>query len=109
LRDAIELEWAGLPAVAVVHEALAGSADAMRLMSGMPHYPFLEVNFPLPPVGPWTVEQVEAVCEELLPGVIEQLTRDVAGPAAPDQQPAPDALVPAGDPVAEDPTRAPAP
>jgi hypothetical protein len=95
LRDAIELEWAGIPAVAVVHEALAGSADAMRLMSGMPHYPFLEVNFPLPPVGPWTVEQVEAVCDELLPGVIEQLTHGVAGPAA-------HALVPAGDAVAED-------
>jgi hypothetical protein len=83
LRDAIELEWAGLPAVAVVHEALAGSADAMRLMSGMPQYPFLEVKFPLPPVGPWTPEQVDELCDELLPHVIEQLTHDVPGPVHP--------------------------
>jgi hypothetical protein len=80
LRDAIELEWQGIPAVAIVHEALAGSADAMRLMSGMPQYPFLEVKFPLPPVGPWTAEQVDALCDELLPGIIDQLTHEGARP-----------------------------
>jgi hypothetical protein len=96
LRDAIELEWQGIPAVAVVHEALAGSADAMRLMSGMPRYPFLEVTFPLPPVGPWTAEQVDVLCDELLPGIIDQLTHEVAGPLAdPERQAVPMAMAPA--------------
>jgi hypothetical protein len=92
LRDAIELEWQGIPAVAVVHEVLAGSADAMRLMSGMPLYPFLEVKFPLSPVGPWTDAEVDALCDELLPGIIDQLTHDVAGPVAALPQPAPMAM-----------------
>jgi hypothetical protein len=80
VRDAVELEWQGIPAVAIVHEALRGSAHAMRLMSHMPHYPFLEVKFPVPPVGPWTEEELDAVAEYLVPGIIDQLTHEVPGP-----------------------------
>jgi hypothetical protein len=80
LRDAIELEWAGIPAVAIVHEALRGSAHAMRTMSGMPNYPFLEIPFPLPPVGPWTPEELDGLAAALVPGIIRQLTGAVPGP-----------------------------
>jgi hypothetical protein len=81
LRDAIELEWQGIPAVCIVHEALSASANAMRTLSKMPLYPFLEVKFPLPPIGPWTPAEVDVLCDELAPLVIEQLTHEVAGPA----------------------------
>ena len=80
MRDAIELEWEGIPSVAIVHEALRGSAQAMRTMSRMPNYPFLEIRFPLPPVGPWTPEELDALAAELAPCIIEQLTRAVPGP-----------------------------
>jgi hypothetical protein len=38
------------------------------------------VKFPLPPVGPWTDDEVEALCEELVPQIIHQLTNPVEGP-----------------------------
>jgi hypothetical protein len=75
LRDSLEMEWAGIPSVAIVHEALAGSANSMRIISKMPDYPFLEVRFPLPPVGVWSPDEIEALCDELLPKIIDQLTK----------------------------------
>jgi hypothetical protein len=69
------MEWAGIPAVAIVHEALAGSANAMRVISKMPDYPYLLVHFPLPPVGVWTDEEIDELCDELLPQIVDQLTK----------------------------------
>ena len=69
------MEWVGIPSVAIVHEALAGSANAMRVISKMPDYPYLEVGFPLPPVGVWTSEQIDALCDQLLPQIVDQLTK----------------------------------
>jgi hypothetical protein len=74
LRDSLEMEWAGIPSVAIVHEALAGSANSMRVISKMPEYPFLEVRFPLPPVGQWTADEIEELCDELIPRIIDQWT-----------------------------------
>jgi hypothetical protein len=74
LRDAIEMEWAGIPAVAIVHEALAGSADAMKKMSKMPDYPYAKIPYPTPPTGIWPDAQCAAVVDALLPQVLEQLT-----------------------------------
>ena len=74
------MEWEGIPSVAIVHEALAGSANSMRMISKMPKYPFVEIKFPLPPVGAWTPEQITALCEELEPQIVHQLTNPVEGP-----------------------------
>jgi hypothetical protein len=79
LRDSIEMEWAGIPSVAIVHEALSGSANSMRIISKMPEYPYLEVKFPLPPVGAWTAEQIDELVDELLPQMIDQLTKPLPG------------------------------
>ena len=76
------MEWAGIPSVAIVHEALAGSANSMRVISKMPDYPFLKVRFPLPPVGVWTEEEIEDLCSELLPKIIDQLTKPLPGSSA---------------------------
>jgi hypothetical protein len=73
------MEWVGIPSVAIVHEALAGSANSMRVISKMPEYPFVEVPFPLPPVGAWTDEEIEALCDKLIPQVVDQLTKPIAG------------------------------
>lgn len=76
------MEWAGIPSVAIVHEALAGSANSMRVISKMPDYPFLEVRLPLPPVGVWTPDQIDALCDELMPKIVDQLTKPLPGSSA---------------------------
>jgi hypothetical protein len=76
LRDAVEMEWAGIPAVAIVHEALSGSADAMRKMSKMPDYPYIRIPYPTPPTGVWPEDQCSALAEQLLPQIVERLTAE---------------------------------
>jgi len=80
LRDAVEMEWAGIPAAVVIHEALAGSADAMKQISRMPNYPYVIVGASLPAVGTWTDQETDAICDELLPQIVELLTNPVPGP-----------------------------
>ena len=69
------MEWVGIPSVAVVHEALAGSANSMRVISKMPTYPFVEIKFPLPPVGVWSAGEIDDLCDELMPQIIDLLTK----------------------------------
>ena len=73
------MEWAGIPSVAIVHEALSGSANSMRVISKMPEYPYLLVHFPLAPVGIWSEEQIDALCDELIPQIVDQLTKPLPG------------------------------
>jgi hypothetical protein len=47
LRDSIELEWAGRPAVAIVVDALVGAAENMKRVSRMPDYPYVVTPFPV--------------------------------------------------------------
>lgn len=74
------MEWAGIPAAVVIHEALAGSADAMKKISHMPNYPYVVVGASLPAVGVWTEAETDAMCEELLPQIVYLLTNAVPGP-----------------------------
>jgi hypothetical protein len=76
------MEWAGIPSVTIVHEALSGSANSMRVISKMPDYPYLLVHFPLAPTGKWSDEQIEALCDELLPQIVDQLTKPLPGTTA---------------------------
>ena len=41
----MELEWAGIPSVAVVHESMEGTARAMARVSGMPEYGFETASY----------------------------------------------------------------
>jgi hypothetical protein len=74
VRDAIEMDWADIPAVAVVHEALSGSADAMASISHMPDYGYVMVRFPIQPTGIWTEDDCAAIADELVPAIVAQLT-----------------------------------
>jgi hypothetical protein len=67
------MEWAGIPAVAVLHEALAGSADAMLQLSGMSGYPYVKVLFPTPPSAIWSPEVCATVADAVVPEIIGRL------------------------------------
>jgi hypothetical protein len=77
MRDAIELEWEGIPSVLVVHDALTGSAEAMRKLSGHPDYPYVSFDEPAnpSPVTHWEEKMIQELVEELAPRVIERLRR----------------------------------
>jgi hypothetical protein len=76
LRDSVELEWAGIPTVAIVHEAMEGSARAIARVSGMPDYEFLTVPYPHIPLAVWTDDEIDEVARELAPKVLARLTKD---------------------------------
>ncbi len=70
----MELEWAGIPSVAVVHHTMAGTARAMARVSGMPDYDYLTVDYPHVPLAIWTADEIAEVARELAPQVIELLS-----------------------------------
>jgi hypothetical protein len=47
LRDAIELEWRGIPSVAIITDALIGAAEAIKSISGTPDYEYAVTAFPV--------------------------------------------------------------
>jgi hypothetical protein len=74
LRDAAELEWAGIPSVAIIHEAMAPTAAAMAKVSGLPGYPFATIGYPHPPLCTWTDDEIAALSRSIAPTVIDLLT-----------------------------------
>jgi hypothetical protein len=76
LRDSVELEWAGVPSVAIVHESMAGSARAMARVSGMPDYGFCTVPYPHIPLAVWTDDEIDEVARLLAPQLLARLTED---------------------------------
>jgi hypothetical protein len=78
LRDSVELEWAGVPSVAIVHESMAGSARAMARVSGMPDYEFCTVPYPHIPLAVWTDDEIDEVAGLLAPQLLARLTEDDA-------------------------------
>lgn len=72
----MELEWSGIPSVAVVHQAMFGSAQAIARISGMADYPFLTVDYPHVPLAVWTDDEIDDVARDLAPRIVELLTSD---------------------------------
>jgi hypothetical protein len=75
LRDAVELEWAGVPSVAVIHESQAPSARAMARVSAMGDYEFVTVDYPHVPLAVWGPDEVKQVAKEVASAVADLLTR----------------------------------
>ncbi len=71
----MELEWAGIPSVAVVHHTMAGTARAMARVSGMPDYDYLTVDYPHVPLAIWTAAEIAEVAQQLAPRILELLTK----------------------------------
>jgi hypothetical protein len=82
LRDAVELEWAGVPSVAIIHESQEGSARAMALVSGMPDYEFVVVRYPHPPLALWGDDEIAEVVDEVAAAVRNRLTAETERKAA---------------------------
>jgi hypothetical protein len=78
----VELEWAGIPSVAVVHTSQEGSAKAMARVSGMPDYGFATVGYPHIPLAVWTEQEIDEVARELAPVLVRRLTRAERAEAA---------------------------
>jgi hypothetical protein len=75
LRDAVELEWAGVPSVAIVHEEMTGSARAIARISGHPDYDFVTVGYPHIPLAMLDDEEIRTVAKAVAPLVRDLLTR----------------------------------
>lgn len=73
MRDAIELEWAGIPTVCIVHREMRDSAGAIAKISGHPEYPMIVVDYPYIPTGLWSDHEVEVLAKDLAPQVLALL------------------------------------
>ena len=76
MRDSVELEWAGIPSVAIVHESMEGTARAMARVSGMADYGFCTVAYPHIPLAVWTDDEIDEVARALAPQLLARLTKD---------------------------------
>jgi len=75
LRDAIELEWAGIPTAAIIHKAVEGSALAMAKLSGVPDFEFVLIDYPAIPTAIWNEDEILDLAREVAPRVQARLTR----------------------------------
>ena len=79
MRDAVELEWAGVPSVAIIHYEMTGSAKAIARISGHPDYPMITVDYPYIPTATWSDDEIEILAKHLAPQVRELLLGTVTG------------------------------
>jgi hypothetical protein len=74
MRDALDLEMAGIPAVCLVHVALVPAVQALCKLVGAPDYPFVVVDYPYNPTAVWTLEECHAVADQVVDAVRLRLT-----------------------------------
>jgi hypothetical protein len=65
IRDAMELEWAAIPSVALVHEDMLPAVDAMTRMADMPGYPYVVVDRSRTSLCDWDDATVAAAAKEI--------------------------------------------
>jgi hypothetical protein len=82
LRDAVELEFAGIPTACVVHTEMNGSARAIARISGVEDYEFLSVGYPHIPTAIWSPEEIQLIADAITPQIRELLLKQLA-PAEP--------------------------
>ncbi len=62
--------------MAIIHEAMAGSARAIAMVSGMPDYEFVIVKYPHPPLAIWTPDEIDDIVGEVADQVRARLTAE---------------------------------
>ena len=77
MRDAVELEWAGIASVCVVHAEMNGSARAIARISGHEDYEFLSVDYPHIPIAIWTPDEVQHIADTLTPQIRDLLVKQL--------------------------------
>jgi hypothetical protein len=76
LRDAVELEWEGIPTVCIVHRELRDSAAAIARISGHPDYPMITVDYPYIPTATWSDPEIATLARDLAPQVAVMLLQE---------------------------------
>ncbi|NRA07628.1 MAG: hypothetical protein HRU02_05665 [Myxococcales bacterium] len=61
--------------MAIIHEAVRGSAQSMAKLSGVPDYDFLLVDYPWIPTAIWDEGEIQRLAKEVAPRVLAKLTR----------------------------------
>ena len=74
MRDALDLEALGIPAVCIVHTALVPAVNAMIRLVGASEYPMVVVEYPHNPTAVWTKDEAEALASQVVDAVRECLT-----------------------------------
>lgn len=80
MRDAVELEWAGIPTACVVHTELIGSARAIARISGHESYEFLDVGYPHIPTAIWSPEEIQLIADTITPQIRALLLKQLPPP-----------------------------
>ncbi|MFM8302935.1 MAG: hypothetical protein ACKOA9_01350 [Actinomycetota bacterium] len=73
MRDAVELEWAGIPTVCIVHREMRDSAAAIARISGHADYPMIIVDYPYIPTATWSEDEIASLAREVAPQVLAAL------------------------------------
>jgi hypothetical protein len=82
IRDAMELEWAGIPSVALVHEDMLPAVEAMTRLAGMPDYPYVAVGRTRTSLCDWDDATVAMVAKEIAGETMTLLGGTAAGRSA---------------------------
>lgn len=77
MRDAVELEWEGIPTACIVHEEMNGSARAIARISGHEDYEFLSVGYPHIPTAIWSDDEIREIADKITPYVRELLLKQL--------------------------------
>lgn len=75
----MELEWAGIPSVCIVHRELRDSAGAIARISGHPDYPMVTVDYPYIPTATWSDDEITTLAKAIAPDVVDLLCAPDAG------------------------------
>jgi hypothetical protein len=82
IRDAMELEWAGIPSVALVHEDMLPAVEAMTRLADMPDYPYVVVGRSRTSLCDWDDATVATVAKEIAGEAMALLGGTEAGRSA---------------------------
>lgn len=75
MRDALDLEAAGIPAVCIVHSALEPAVRAMARLVGADDYPVIVIDYPHNPTAMWTKDEAMELAAQVIDAVRLRLTR----------------------------------
>jgi len=60
--------------VAIIHQAVRGSAQSMARLSGVPDYGFIIVDYPWIPTAIWSDAEITDLAKLVAPQVLARLT-----------------------------------
>jgi hypothetical protein len=74
MRDALDLEMLGIPAVCIVHTALLPAVQALATLVGARDYPMVLVEYPYNPTAMWEKDEATDLADAIVDAVRGCLT-----------------------------------